>query len=168
MNGSGLAEAVLQAKEKLYAQKVELARKYHTGLISVALNIPYPERIAERFNPVFNAAVCEVEKALATEGIRINESFFSANDAGNCLVISADADPLLLKRLCVAIENNHKWGRLFDLDVWDCEGKHIKRSQIGYNKRCCMVCDDYAVNCIVSKRHSKNEVLDQVERLLGQ
>ena len=65
-----------------------------------------------------------------------------------------DADPISVKRLCIGLEESHPAARLLDLDVYASETVQIGRASLGLQARRCLVCDQSAVDCMRSRRHS--------------
>lgn len=159
-------ERVLLEKEKRYQKKVALCRGSDGALVSVELNIPYPERTEERFEPVFRAALKALLTALGENGIKIRKIVdLSGPDRRSAAVLTGGAAKDV-KGVCVSAEEGHPLGRLFDLDVLDRSGVPIKRHALSGAPRPCLVCGLAALECILLKRHEKREVLEQIEKLI--
>ncbi|MBR6901803.1 MAG: citrate lyase holo-[Synergistaceae bacterium] len=61
------------------------------------------------------------------------------------------------------IENENKFGRLFDIDVIDADGNKLSRK----NFRKCLICGKQAQECARSRTHSVKEMQEAVEKLLS-
>ncbi len=53
-------------------------------------------------------------------------SILDATPTGDELLLAVGGDESTLKDLAIAIEENHRWGRLFYIDIIDKTGKKIK------------------------------------------
>jgi len=76
------------------------------------------------------------------------------------------ADKAFLKWLCVQFEDQHLLGRLADIDVMDEENNVLTRRDMGLKERKCLLCDNNAITCIVSKNHSLKELLKEVDKII--
>ena len=87
------------------------------------------------------------------------------------LWLSPNADAREVKRLAVQVEEEEPLGRLWDMDVLipGEEGpRKLSRSELGYPKRKCLVCDAPAFTCVRAARHKVPEVLRTVvDRILS-
>ncbi|GKT33827.1 Apo-citrate lyase phosphoribosyl-dephospho-CoA transferase like protein, partial [Aduncisulcus paluster] len=81
-----------------------------------------------------------------------------------CWII--DTPPLKLKEWMMEIEQGHKLGRLFDLDVQDAEGKTLHREHLGYELRKCLLCDNPAHACGRSRAHSLCELQEAIQEMV--
>lgn len=71
------------------------------------------------------------------------------------------------KRVACSIEDTHPLGRLMDIDVIVPMGqtsvKPIGREEIGLEPRRCLLCDRTARECMRTRIHSTQELLDKYE-----
>lgn len=75
-----------------------------------------------------------------------------------------------VKRACCAIEDNHPFGRLMDLDALEESGgmvSPVSRDRVGMEPRRCLVCGRPARECMRSRKHSGEELLRKIDELLG-
>jgi holo-ACP synthase len=82
---------------------------------------------------------------------------------GSEAYVAVYADAGALKELVINIENQHPLGRLFDFDVIGRDGFNISREVLGYAKRKCLICDEYAHACARSKRHTIEELTEKIQ-----
>ena len=68
--------------------------------------------------------------------------------------------------MTVAIEEKNEVGRLFDFDVFTIKMEQVSRSQIGLKERKCLLCNDSAKVCGRSRKHSTEDFLNKINRLL--
>lgn len=80
------------------------------------------------------------------------------------LVVSAE--PLVAKELSCAIEDSHPLGRLFDIDVFDHQGRHISREQVGRDARKCLLCEHESRWCMRNHTHSQGELQAHIAQLI--
>ena len=78
---------------------------------------------------------------------------------GPILLGIVDMDAIELKQRMILIEEDHPLGRLLDIDVYNENFSQLTRIQFDKPKRKCLICDDFAHNCIRSKKH-KIEVVE--------
>lgn len=86
---------------------------------------------------------------------------------GPYVILALDSDPFAVKEVCIQAETEHPSSRLIDLDVYAADGTQIDRGCLGHESRTCLLCDQKAVDCIRSKRHSFKEVIAKVHELLA-
>lgn len=70
-----------------------------------------------------------------------------------------------LKRETCSVEEEHFLGRLFDIDVYDGEGRQICRSELGLSERKCLLCERDARQCARSRAHPLGELLEKIARM---
>ena len=75
-------------------------------------------------------------------------------------------DPVDVKKRCIALETEHLFARLVDLDVYSAGGIQVDRGSLGLPSRRCLVCSRPAVECMRLKRHHYREVIAKVHELL--
>ncbi|MDP4157709.1 MAG: citrate lyase holo-[acyl-carrier protein] synthase, partial [Bacillota bacterium] len=103
---------------------------------------------------------------LRKQNIKILYKATRNSAAGAEAFIIVDADSLSIKKVTVSIEELNETGRLFDFDVFNTRMEQISRSQIGLNERKCLVCNDSAKVCGRSRKHSTEELLVKIDKLI--
>jgi holo-ACP synthase len=76
-------------------------------------------------------------------------------------------EPILLKRLLVNIEENHRLGRLFDIDVLDVNGMSLSREDLDLPRRKCLVCGEDAKICARSRAHPLSTLIDKMSEMIN-
>ena len=79
----------------------------------------------------------------------------------------ADASPETLKEITVAIEDRDPVGRLYDMDVIRTDGSKVSREDLHLPGRKCLLCGDPAHACARSRRHSVEELTEEIQRILA-
>ncbi|MBR5117414.1 MAG: citrate lyase holo-[Muribaculaceae bacterium] len=64
------------------------------------------------------------------------------------------------------IEDNHPLGRLFDIDVLDCDGIPVKRETAGFQPRRCLMCDNEARYCMRNRTHTPQELNAKIQQMI--
>ncbi len=160
-------EALLRAKEERALHQQALLSRYSLPLICLTLNIPGPEKDSPRIRRLFRLGCCRLEAQLQGSGIPLlhGEARTGAGPEGYYV---ANADPLVLKKLCVQIEEATPEGRLLDLDVLTAPGLGVSRRDLGLPPRGCLICGGPAALCSRSRRHDLPVLLERVEELITQ
>lgn len=136
--------------------------------VLITTNIPFITKKNQREKIIFQEAKRVLFLNLLIENIEIVKFENIANEAGLGMIISIDTNSSRLKRLCIQIEKNHVVGRLFDLDVFDFEGKLLSRKIFNHANRRCFICDNEAKICRKKNNHSKKQIEEYIERKMDQ
>jgi len=154
---------MLKRREARANEQKNFLEKFHAPLISFSMNIPGPIKTNEKIRAAFNEGKNLILDSLAELGAKINNSIETHEDTGDELLISvSNINPEKLKDSAVKIENENKFGRLFDIDIINPDGKKLSRE----NFRKCLICDKQAQECARSRSHSVKEMQEAVEKLL--
>ncbi len=86
------------------------------------------------------------------------QEFFESSDGPFYLFTFKNTSGFFLKERTKYLEESHELGRYVDIDVYQ-YNYDISREV----KRKCILCDDLAVNCIVSRRHTVEELLNNIK-----
>ena len=154
-----LANQILVDREKRKILINQLTRKYN--VVCLKANIPglyknlcYAKIIISYF-----------DKKLKETGY-FNKYVYKSHDGPYVLYTydKLNVDVRYLKAKMMELEDSERIGRLVDLDVFGSEPVSISRSS--NSRRKCLLCDEYAVNCARSKRHSYEELLDKIQEIV--
>ena len=156
---------MLKRREERFNEQRFFLEKFHSPLISFSMNIPGPVKTNDE---IFNAFMLG-KKLLLNElnniHAEINNILEVHEDTGDELLLSIkNISSEILKNLTLKIENDYDFGRLYDLDVIDENGKKLSRK----NFRKCLICNKQAQECARSRAHSVEEMQNAVEKLLSQ
>ena len=161
-----LLNEILDGKEKRALIQRELLDKYKKVLISCTINIPGIYKLNELYKKAHIIEVVALEKELYNNGIRVIHKRENISKAGYETFFVVDCNLEIAKKITISIEENNKLGRLFDLDVFDEKQNQLSRSDLGYEKRKCLICNKDAVVCARNKTHSIEEVLEKINKLI--
>lgn len=158
-----LSQMLLRREKRADEQKFFL-EKYNAPLISFTMNIPGPVKTNELIYNAFETGRNLILDALKNINAEINNSIEIHEDTGDEILLSIkNISPEKLKDIAIKIENENKFGRLFDIDVIDAEGNKLSRK----NFRKCLICGKQAQECARSRTHSVKEMQEAVEKLLS-
>ena len=85
---------------------------------------------------------------------------------GPFYIASSNLPPIDAKRAALIIEAENPSARLLDVDVYRPDGSQVDRAGLGLSPRSCLVCAEPARECILLRRHSNLELLEQADLLL--
>lgn len=163
-NSVTLAE-VLESRDERAARQAYLLREYSAPLVSFTVVCPGPVKQTKTSGMLFSEGVKALEKELADNNIPVLFKETREKKTGNEALYSVGTDEKTLKRLCSGIEDTHRYGRLFDLDVISRDGAPVSRTELGMPGRKCLLCGRDAHACARSRAHSVEELQKEIERL---
>ena len=158
--------AVLEAKERLASLQAQLLNTYKMSLVSITTNIPGAVKDTPESRNLLRAAVDRLRAVSQEQSFVIMEERFLYLPTGPVALLVVDAEPDKLKLACVVVEESGYYARLFDLDVFDADGKQISRRNLGQPERTCFLCEQPAVLCRRSANHDSRDVLNNVKERL--
>ncbi len=157
---------VLEAKERLAFLQAELRHTYKMPIVSITTNIPGAVKDSPESRGLLRAAVDKLRVMAVEQGFVIAEERFLYQLTGPVAVLAVNGDPDKLKFACIAIEELGYHARLFDLDVFDADGRQISRRGLGRNERTCFLCEQPAVLCRRLGTHDSQDILNNVQERL--
>lgn len=158
MNGALTFQDILLAKEERAKRQQELLRLYHSSVVSISANMPGGIKYNEDTVHLIYDAISQFREQMRDFQLIIREERICHSLTGPTAFMAIEGDAGLLKGIAINIEENLKYGRLLDIDVFDREGRQINRSVQGIKQRSCFVCSQPAVVCIRSEAHPREEV----------
>lgn len=159
---------ILLAKEQRAERQRELIDFYKCCLISFTLNIPGENKNDAAFNKVYIEGIKEIESLLKNNCIEIVYKEERQSAAGFESFICSGGNELFIKKFMVELEETHRYGRLFDIDVLNSRGEQISRRILNVKPRRCLVCDEAAVICVRKRAHSLDEIYSKLNNILSE
>lgn len=86
--------------------------------------------------------------------------------SGHELWLTLSCTPIEAKQTAVRIEDTHRLGRLFDIDVILPALRPMSRKDIGRPPRKCLLCDNEARLCMRLRLHTPAEIKEHIETLV--
>ena len=157
---------ILEAKERRAIKQQELINKYKASLISFTLNIPGEHKNLEKYLTLHKAGLELIVQPLKENKIELIHIEERTAEAGREAFIVCRTDAVKLKKIVSEIEDKHVLGRLFDIDIFDENFKQISRTQIGKERRKCLLCDNAAAFCMRNKSHSSYELMAKIDEII--
>lgn len=150
---------VLEARERRAIRQQALLEEYRLPLVSFCMNIAGPVKNDPLIRRAFREGLMRLSEALRGAGMEILYREESDLFTGCEALLVIDGDGPALKKLCVALEDEDRLGRLFDLDVLLPSGEKLEREE----PRPCLVCGQTGKGCASRRLHSVEE-LQQVTK----
>ena len=157
------AEELLKAREDRVGIIDQLLKYYTSPLLVMRVNYPGLKKTNEVTLNIIQAMSALICRIL---GDKVRFKSFRQGAEGPIFLAAADEEVLALKRIAIDLEEKHALGRCLDLDVYDSMGRSISRQELGYPRRKCYLCEDYAQHCVRARRHNEHEVIEYIEERL--
>lgn len=154
----GLDE-ILASKEARMKRQQEWLRRHSAPLLSFTVNIPGPYKLTSNSHKVFEQGVEAISRLCKHHDCDIvARQLVTKNTGPEGLFVVNAVSASVLKKWMIQIETQHPLGRLMDLDVIGTDGKIISRQGEHMPRRKCFICEQDAVVCARSRRHSLDEL----------
>jgi holo-ACP synthase len=157
---------MLQRRDARVATQRALAARLSQPLVQLTLVNPGPVKDTVQACFVFEQGLVAMNQALVCAGqgvLAFEQGYFIT---GPEALWAVDGAVLEIKRCAMALEDQHRLGRLWDLDVIDVDGRSISRQQLDAPVRRCLVCDQAAHACARSARHAPHQLQDAIKDIV--
>lgn len=145
----------LDFREQRVELQNSLIKKYSLPLVAVRTNYPGENKLEALSLSIVDITARELEEYFS-EKIIYKEIL--KNLEGKIYLFLIDEKAENIKEFTIYFEENHILGRCVDIDVYDINGNGLSRTQFGYEKRKCLICDDMAFVCGRTMKHSHQEI----------
>ena len=153
-------QEMMACRERRADLQRELLERYSTPVVSFTMNIPGPVKTDREIRKAFSIGKEELLSHLM--GFEVNDMREVHYKTGDELLLSVKADARALKEITTEIEEETRFGRLFDMDVLDVTGEKLSRPVF----RKCLICGAQAQECARSRKHSVQELQEKVREIL--
>lgn len=160
-------EELLLSREKRSQKQMDLIDQYGMTLISFTLNIPGAVKSSERLSKVQKKGMDVLHEVCESNHIPIIFEEYLNFKTGDETYLLVNHGAIDMKKKTSKIENEHALGRIFDIDIFDAQGKPISRDCIGESKRKCIICDQETIFCRRTNRHTSEEVLEKYNQIIN-
>ena len=160
---SSRSHLFLAARDSRQEALVQALSRGYSSTLFVSSNIPGEDKMPPG-SEAFFSFVCARVRETFPELVLLHEM---RDILGPCVILGLDADSLSVKKRCTELEMEQTVSRLIDLDVYAQDGSQIGRGKLGMQQRCCLVCEQSAVDCIRIKRHDYVTIIGRVHELLA-
>ena len=154
------ADELLDAREKRAGLIDKLLKRYNTPLLVMRVNYPG----LKKTNDVTVNIIKDISPLICTIlSDKVRGKLLTQGAEGPIFYAAVDEDVSVLKAIAIDFEENQSLGRCLDLDVYDSLGYSISRQELGFPRRKCYLCEDYAHHCVRARRHSEHEIIAYIE-----
>lgn len=164
-NKIDLYERILQSREDRSNKQEDLLKNYPYTLISFTLNTPGIEKRNDLYLNIHKEGNKAIIDNLYSKSIDIKHKEKLDKITGPESFIVVDYDPIMTKKMMIKIEDEHFLGRGFDIDVFDSNHYQISRSDLLYEARKCLICEEAAYICMRERNHTYEELIHEIHRL---
>lgn len=152
-------EDVLSRREERFAYIKKLVEEYGHTVVCYKLNIPGPIKNNPHIAKIFAQGQRAILRAIGEDLLLYRDE--KRSDAGDEAYFVLEGKAADIKRKMCAIEEEHVFGRLFDIDVLSEQGA-VSRTELGFAERKCLICEKRAVECARSRSHSVEELREKI------
>ncbi len=156
---------LLDSREKRAAEQERLIEAYRCPLICFTVVMPGSEKLNRESRQIFESGCLAIEDALEGKPVLYLRELIKRTGCEGYFAV--DCDETELKKAMIEIEEYHPYGRLFDIDVIGRSFRPISRKELGHPERECLVCGEVSAVCVKSRRHSTEEVLTAIRKILN-
>ena len=155
---------LLESRDNRQLKQNKLIDAYGKTVVSLTIVIPGPVKKNGLTSLIASKAVELIKMEFAPYIVEDTE--YDLNTGFEALYV-VSIDKKEAKRIACFIEDEHPWGRLFDIDVIGDDKKPLSRGQINREPRKCLVCEEEAHYCVRNRSHSLDEILSAIENLVN-
>ena len=157
---------ILNARDKRVRRQKELLSRFGSTVICFTMNIAGPVKCDPLIEEGFLVGISQIKAQLNGESVPILHFEEERIFTGCTAYFAVSGDPLFIKKLTSEVEDSSPIGRLFDIDVIRNDGTKVSRTELGFEARRCLICDNPAMVCSSSRAHSVSELQEKTHSLL--
>ena len=153
-------EQLLRSRDERAALQLSLLKE-HPGstLVCFTVQLPGSEKRNKLSLSIAEAGLMALQDMFGlAERVRDLETGYEAY-----FLVPAPAEEV--KRQCCELEERHPLGRLMDIDVIGPKGP-VSRTEVGFDARKCLLCDQPARVCMRAHTHTTEELLRIIEQMV--
>ncbi len=158
------SEIILADRENRYNRLMDLSSSFKLTTLSARINYPGQNKLTDQSLLAFDELKNTIFRHFKSS---VYHEVRSGLD-GCTLILILDENSKDVKQTAIDIEESHKIGRLFDIDVMDEMGEIVSRRGLKRHPRRCILCDNQAQLCMIQRTHSLSEVLIKTNQLIIQ
>lgn len=159
---------LLASRDARQARQVAWLRQHGVTLISFTVVAPGPVKDSDLTRRLFSHGLQALENMARDAGWPIITQASFALITGPEALMAVNGPAQTVKRAAIALEQAHRLGRLWDIDVLTPHGDILSRQQFSLPPRTCLVCSRAAALCAREKSHSLAELLAHMEMRLNE
>ncbi|MCX8957881.1 citrate lyase holo-[acyl-carrier protein] synthase [Erwinia psidii] len=159
-------ESWLAAKEHRAARQSNWLAEYQQPVLSLTLITPGGIKNSSRYRNLMGIALQQCDQLLWEHRWLVLDRQLLWLPTGPEAMWCVQHPAAEIKTHCIALEQSHPLGRLWDLDVICSQAGHIGRQRIGLHLRRCLICDAPAHVCSRSRRHATEQLVAHVDKMI--
>lgn len=154
-----MGEEILADREKRYNKILELIENFNLPVLCGKLNYPGNNKNTAEAKMGFDILIKLISDNYFSflKHIEILSGF-----DGPSIIMVLNMNIQQAKRTSILLEETHRLGRIFDIDIYNTQGEPISRCELDYNFRGCLLCGDNAKICNKTTKHSLDELLNEI------
>jgi len=158
---------LLDDKESRWRTAVDLAERWSKPVILGTVVTPGPDKSGEAAGLIFAEMIAALgDRAADCKWLIHHREIRRGVSGPSIMLIVSEGDPRAVKAQMIELEEAHPVGRLFDLDVYDLEGRPVSRQDLSIAPRTCLICGGDVQECRRSGKHTLLELQSEIERML--
>ncbi len=158
-----LLHEILRGREERTVFIKKLNEENKETIVCFTVNSPGPYKLSDNYRFTFSEGVLALENILNAKALNKVE-----RPSGFEAYFLINKSPEEIKELTAKLEEEHPLGRLFDIDIFYKNLLKISREDIGMPKRKCLLCNNDAVECGRSRKHSVEELTAFINDLINE
>lgn len=162
-----MMKEILIARENRWLHTNNLVERYKLPVIIITLNIPGKYKCKRDYLYCHNAITKDFLDYLYSKELTILYFEARVDKDGPEAFIIANSSTNDLKKIAIDFEENHFLGRIADIDVKGKNKEMLNRKDFRLNERRCFICNNPARECILSNRHTLEELLTVIDELVS-
>ncbi|MBE0490674.1 MAG: citrate lyase holo-[acyl-carrier protein] synthase [Sulfurospirillum sp.] len=155
-------------EERARRQKELLVRNSGCFLISLSINTPSAIKLSLASLVIYEIACQAIDSILTQNGFECLAVQEQKALSGAEKLFTCRGDARAFKILTCKLEVKHPLGRLMDIDVFDPTGVLLSRTDFGFEKRRCLLCENEAFVCAREQKHSYATLNASIKKLVWQ
>lgn len=157
-------EQLLESRDKRAERQKALLEKYpDKTLLCLTVIMPGKVKRNKESLVVASAAVEILQREFKKQVVYFEQHDLNTGFEAYMLV---DGESKEVKKQLCKIEESHALGRLFDIDVIDCNGVPVSRTDIGFSPRKCLICDNESRFCMRNFTHTQEELKTKIAEMV--
>lgn len=161
-------EDMMGFREQKAARQEKILRQcMGSVVVTIGMNIPGPIKTAPEILCAFQAGTQALDACFNQAEVAVSYTETVTERQGLLKLYGlTETDAWKIKGMTTALEENHPLGRLFDIDVYDRQGKGISRQELGLAGRTCLLCENDAKVCGRSRAHTTEALYAHILELI--
>ena len=157
------AKTLLAWREQMNKQREAYLLIYGAPLIHFTMEIPPGGETLPGIRAAFDEGTDALLFQLMSKGAPVLDRKEWHGETGDEMLLAVDFAPDQLKELAVFIEDHHRFGSFFRIEVYEVNGARVART--AYRK--CLICGRPVPECERLRRHTKEEYLAAAAKRLS-